>query len=459
MNRSILLVICDFFILTLLSFVQIDPTRPMEGLPESGEVSEVSAPAMSNMVASLTAALELERRERESLTNALAMTSAELRERRRLLEERERSLASTQERLATTETEARRLSEERARLERGQAEATASIRTLRQAFESTQQGAAALQERLADSTRVEAETKARAEQMAQELARREREARELQEKLAQLDASREAMREEKQKIELSLRERETEVRLTRGEVAQLSQQLTVAQTEKAQLAQTAANLSTNVGVLAVKSAAIQEEMERQRRLSANAIYSDFLSNRVSLASAGVTRGTLGQEVSRERAAAVVLVRLGSNVVAVTHLESTALRLWPADAPWSSFTLRLARGGSRGGSVLSVPRTRRPAGRAHSREPGAGRRPGRACIRSGGRSRRVRRCRGGGRGCEVLRGGGLSHPTRIARLRGHGTFDFPAVVRRVRSTKGGSRVHQNGTAPWHHGRQRALLGVA
>src|SRR5690606_20676081 len=139
MSRSVLLVVCDFLILTLLSFVRFD-SPPASTTEEPEIVRDVSAPAMSNMVATLEAALEAERQRREVLTNALAAQSAELEQRLRMLSEREQHLSNIQQRLEQSESEARALAEERARLERSQQEALASVQALHRAFEVTQRG-------------------------------------------------------------------------------------------------------------------------------------------------------------------------------------------------------------------------------------------------------------------------------------------------------------------------------
>lgn len=347
MNRSILLVICDFLILTLLSFVQFDSPTPAESTP-AAEVgaAAVSAPAMSNMVAVLASALELERQQREALTNALAATSSELQERLRLLAERERHLTNVQQRLAQSESEARRLAEERARLEQARNEASASAQALQLAFETTRKTTDSLQERLSDTTREAAEAKVRLEMMEKELNRRQEEAREMQQRIVRLDESREALRVEKHQLELNLRQTEAEARVVRTQVTNLNQQLSTVAEEKAQLAQTTAHLATNVGSLARQSTAIQEQIERQIRLPANTIYGDFLSNRVEWAMTGVTRGALGQEVRRDRSGGTVLVRIGGDLFAVVHLDSTPLKIWPPEAPWTGFAAGISRGDSR-----------------------------------------------------------------------------------------------------------------
>jgi hypothetical protein len=134
--------------------------------------------------------------------------------------------------------------------------------------------------------------------------------------------------------------------------------------EKSQLIQTAALLATNVTTLATnvtslatdvtalteKSTAIKEQMDRQVRLPANTIYGGFLSNRVRIDSTGVTRGGLGQELARRKEAGTLLVRLKGRVYAVLHVEATALRIWPPDAPWSALGAAASRADRRARST-------------------------------------------------------------------------------------------------------------
>jgi hypothetical protein len=374
MNRSVLLVICDFLIVTLISFVRFESTGPLSaGEPGPLEPREISAPAMSNMVATLEAALEAERARRELLTNALAAKTAELDERMRLLAEREARLSDVQERLGQSEMEARRLAEEREKLEQARREAMASVQALHKAFEVTQKSTDSLQDKLTDTTREAAEAKARLQALEEELRRRQAEAEKMQEQLAKLDSAREALSEEKQQLLVELRTTEVEALHARSQVTNLNQQLTVATREKASLIDTASKLATNVGVLSQQSTAIREQIarqaeeagaikeqvarqteqatamreqiERQTRLPANTIYGMFLSNKVDMAMTATTGGAFGQEVVRRRQAATVLVRMGDGSVrAVSHVDSMPLKIWPPDAPWTGFGLELSRSG-------------------------------------------------------------------------------------------------------------------
>jgi len=386
MNRSVLLVICDFLILTLLSFVQFDATTTESAVePVPAPAAGVSAPAMSNMLATLQTALELERSQREALTNALAETSAELTERLRLLSERESALTNAQKRLEQAEEDASRLAEERARLDRARAEASSAVRELQVAFETTRRGAESLAERLTDSTREAASAKAKLQQMEDELNRRREEAQAMQEQIKELDATQESLKEERSKLTTELRVTEVQATVARQEVTNLTQQLVTTGAEKAVLMQTTARLATNVSTLtgqlatnvtslaqqstairekierqaeestairekierqAETSTAIREQIERQTRLPANLVYADYLTNRVRTEMSGITRGGLGQEVVRRREGSSVLVRSGGQVFAILHLEQTPLRLWPVDAPWTGFTAELIRGEKR-----------------------------------------------------------------------------------------------------------------
>lgn len=352
MNRSVLLVICDFFILTLLSFVKFDSTTP-ERAPVAEQGRTVTAPAMSNMVATLENALELEQQRRAALTNELASTSAQLAERLRVLAEREQALSAAERRLSQSETEARRLAEERARLEKAHGEASSSVRELQRAFETARESSGNLQSALTDSVREAASAKARLAMMEEELNRRREEARSMQQQIAKLDESQDRLKEEKQQLSLELKETATEARVVRQTVTNLSQQLAQAGVEKTQLIATAAqlatnvtSLATNVTALAEKSTAIKEQMDRQTRLTANTIYASFLTNRVKVESAGVTRGALGQEVARRKDGGTVLVRISGRVYALIHVESTALKIWPPDAPWSALSAEVVRAAGR-----------------------------------------------------------------------------------------------------------------
>lgn len=364
MNRSVLLVICDFLILTLLSFVRFDSAEPpVVGTPAATQ--ELSVPAMSNMVATLEQALEAERQRREVLTNALAAQSAELTERLRLLTENEARMTNLQRQLSESESEARRLAQERARLEQSRSEALSSVQALNKAFEVTQRSTENLQEKLTDTTREAAEAAARLRAVEEELARRREEAEEMKRRLSQLDDSREALSEQKNQLLVELRQTEVEARMARGQVTNLSVQLATSAQEKSQLLQTASHLATNFGALstnfgalsqqsvalkqqverqaerqAEQAAAIREDIQKQTRLAANTIYGDFISNRVFLGMTGTTRGAFGQEVVRRREGGTVFVRAGGRVFAILHVDSTPLRIWPPEASWTGFSAAL-----------------------------------------------------------------------------------------------------------------------
>ncbi|MGE3310291.1 MAG: hypothetical protein AB7O66_10010 [Limisphaerales bacterium] len=348
MNRSVLLVICDFLILTLLSFVQFDATTTESGAEpvKAPAAAGVSAPAMSNMLATLQSALELERMQRDALTNALAASSAELAERLRLLAERESALTNVQSRLEKSEQDAQRLAEERARLDRARAEAAAAVRELQVAFETTRRSADSLQDRLSDTTREAAAAKARLQTMEEEMVHKRAEAQAMQQQIRELDAARDTLNEEKFQLTTELRLTEAEATVARRDVTNLTQQLVTTGVEKRELIQTAARLATNVTTLSQESTAIREQMEKQIRYPANQIYADYLTNRVRTEMSGTTRGALGQEVVRRREAVSVLVRIDGQVYAVLHLEQTPLRLWPTDAPWTAFSGELLRGDQR-----------------------------------------------------------------------------------------------------------------
>jgi hypothetical protein len=185
------------------------------------------------------------------------------------------------------------------------------------------------------------------------MGRRRAEAEAMQKRIGELADTQDRLKEEKYQLVADLRLTEVEAKVARREVTNLVQQLSVAGEEKVRLMQTASvlatnvtTLATNVTTLAEQSTAMREQIERQARLSANTVFADFQTNRVRTDMTGKTRGGLGQEVVRRKEGGTVLVRLNGRVYAVVHLETTPLRLWPPDAPWSAFQAGLERGGQR-----------------------------------------------------------------------------------------------------------------
>src|ERR1051325_1764882 len=100
MNRSILIVICDFLLVTLVAFSNFDAERPQP----SRERAVASAPKerTADLVGTLKLALEDEKQTREKLSTDLQSTRENLRAQEQALAERESKIKEYQEDLRRT---------------------------------------------------------------------------------------------------------------------------------------------------------------------------------------------------------------------------------------------------------------------------------------------------------------------------------------------------------------------
>src|SRR5690625_5593518 len=93
MNRSLLLVICDFLILSLLALGNFEQTESAEADFEGDEIRAVQqADASEELIEALQLSLEEEQASRAELSSDLDLTEQTLREREEALAEREAHL-------------------------------------------------------------------------------------------------------------------------------------------------------------------------------------------------------------------------------------------------------------------------------------------------------------------------------------------------------------------------------
>ncbi|MEK9862294.1 MAG: hypothetical protein VW804_03995, partial [Verrucomicrobiota bacterium] len=130
MNRPLLIVICDFLLISLLSLAKFEPAQQAESLPSV--LDEESPVGAEDMVAILKNALASERQSRDSLAAMLDDTQASLASKTTALEEKESRIAVIENNLKEVEGKAIALQAER--------------RELQQQFTSTQQQVSFLQE-------------------------------------------------------------------------------------------------------------------------------------------------------------------------------------------------------------------------------------------------------------------------------------------------------------------------
>ncbi|HEV2390919.1 MAG TPA: hypothetical protein VG146_01010 [Verrucomicrobiae bacterium] len=324
MNRSILIVICDFLLVSLLAFSTVDINKAAdEGTPRQVKMDIATKPADSgkDLAGVMRLALEEERRNRDQILSELAKTRENSTHQEALLVQREKQEQDLQQQLQLREQETVRFQQEQAALQQQFASAQTNIENLNQQLHSTSVDAILSKEKLAA---MQAEMQKQAEQAAA-----------LQQQLGQLAHSNEVVLAQKQQLAGQLQVAEVEKNVAAQQVVSMREEVKVEREEKARLAE-------GVKALATKSDELAQQVRESRPLAPNTIFSDFLTNRVQ-AEFDASRAGLFGEATKNRGTATVLITDGVNIYALCHVQDTPLTLWNPGTDWEALTGDLSRG--------------------------------------------------------------------------------------------------------------------
>jgi len=331
MNRSILIIICDFLLVSLITFSNFDSLMP----PKKEEPQELARGTESTgnkeLVGAMKKALEDERTRRENLSTELTRSRTATKDQESVLNERDSKLRELGENLQKSEARAVQLQGERETLEK-------QVKTSQQNFQS-------LQGELA-STRSNVQLSAsQLESLRTAQTREQREAEALRIKLAELEKNQEKIQQEKQQLDTRAQVAEAERKLALEQVSSMKGEIQAVRAEKAQLQASTKTLAEGVTALAEKSSALTQEIRENRALPANSVFNDFSTNRIETAFESVREGAFGSRVKREKKSRSLLVSDGSQTFAIYHLAETPLGGSPPGTVWTALTGNIARGDS------------------------------------------------------------------------------------------------------------------
>lgn len=344
MSRPLLLIICDFLLLSLLAIARFD-------LPEAGEPADEEAVSREDdareqeLVEVLRLALEAERAEREA-------TASELAETRRELDERMTDLAVREEQVEQLEQRRTELEEDRQQL-------SEAFERTRQTLASTENRLSTAEERLVE-TRAEQRaietaqqaTRERLQVIQEELSRREEALAQASENLTELESERSLLEEERRALATELRVREAEKAILAENLQSARTEVQTLRTEKETIQQQAVRLAEGVTSLAESSREIEQRIREGRPSSPNVIYADFLDNRVRVRFEAVFDTLFGTRTETYEAH-TVLVRLGGQTYAIVHTDAS-----PFAVDRAAQTPREVRGSLRlGRDAISVNEVR------------------------------------------------------------------------------------------------------
>ena len=280
MNKTLLLILCDFLLLNLLALSRWDRTEP----PTAPAVAARPASAQDDVVAALRLSLEEEKANREKLARDLAATRDESRSRAAVLDQARVRTTELSERLQKTEQEATRLAQ--------------------QAQMETERSRAAL-----ESIRAEAESLRQAKEKFRTEA--------------------DALRSQLTVAEVQAKSSEEKAKLTAASLRQ-------AEEEKKKLIEQNQSLSQGVSQLAEKSGQITREIREYRPIAPNALYAGYLDRRATVRLMAERPSAQGQRVRRTESRAILLTD-GTRTAALVPLSQTPFDLGDAEGSWDSLT--------------------------------------------------------------------------------------------------------------------------
>jgi X-X-X-Leu-X-X-Gly heptad repeat protein len=311
MNKTLLLIMCDFMLLNLLALTRWEKAEPSHTqLETAAPRAAANAPAINaDMVELMRVSLEDEKASREQLAGQLASTQG-------TLTEREKNLAALQQ--------------QKSQLEGALTATQNSARELEKRYSAAAQDAFLSKEQLAKLQRELEERRAEAERQQAELARMERQNAEARQRIENLNVAVRVAEQEKQLIAQNLTEAKQQVEVERLERAKVQEQTT--------------QLTAGVSQLAEKSGELSQEIRENRPVNTNVIFSEFLANRVQTSLTARRPGmfNLGTSV-KDKETQTILVSDGNRVYALMHLSDTPFTLTEVPADYDQVTGRLTRG--------------------------------------------------------------------------------------------------------------------
>ncbi len=310
MNKTLLLIICDFLLLNLLALTRWEKAEPQRPpMQTSAPTAAASSPAVNaDMVELMRVSLEDEKSSREQLAAQLNSTKGNL-------QEREKSVAQLQQ--------------QKTQLEGSLATTTANAKELEKKYSDATNESFLTKEQLAKMQRELEERRAEAERQQQQLAAMERQNTEARQRIERLNGDVRAAEEAKQILGQNL--------------AEAKQQIEVERTERVKVQEQTTQLTHGVSQLAEKSGEMAKEVRDIKPINPNVIFADFLANRVQ-ATIGTRRPGLFSPNVKNKDAQTVLVSDGHRTYALMHVSDTPFSFNPDGNPdYDQITGRLSRG--------------------------------------------------------------------------------------------------------------------
>lgn len=353
MNKTLMLVICDFLLLSMLALARFDPP---EEKPEAVlDATASSSTSEEELIRLLEESLQMEQSSRTDLSEDLSETREDLEQQAAALAAREAALEATRKDLETKSTEAEQLAQtkaeleaERERLAREKSELEAQRTELSEKFESTRtELESANTERIELAKNIgtiQTESSVAKERLSQ--TEQDLKAREIA--LAEREAELKAAREEAERLAQERAELDRALQVAQAQRSLLQDNLAEEQAEKAQLrlekeaafaraealgqnvselGQNVSQLGEGVSSIANTSEAIQKEIIEARPQTMSEIFTRFQNNRALIEFISTEKAVLsGQTEKTYTSKSILIMDTNGTHYLVTHSSDTPFSL-------------------------------------------------------------------------------------------------------------------------------------
>ncbi|PAW72320.1 MAG: hypothetical protein B9S33_22855 [Pedosphaera sp. Tous-C6FEB] len=385
MNKTLLLIICDFLLLNLLALTRWDEAEPVRNT--AAPVPEVQAnaarPKNQDLVDMMKVALEQEKAARDQLQQRLQFAESDVKTREQTLAQIQAQRSQLEQTLKQSQTASQVLSQRYAAVAQEALDVKQKAKQQQDALTTAIKNVEADKARLeTEKSRAESEKARIAQEMQQVVATKQAEIQKQQAALADLSkqqsataqqatslatavrvaqAERDLIREqlekqmqtalaakqaelEKQKAELAELEKqrqaaaaqanqattaakiaESERNLLRENLTDMKKEVALVRQEKDLLQSQTTRLTDGVGQLAAKSGELAREIRENTPINMNLMFSEFLSNRVDVAVSAHQAVILGSG-ARIKEGKSLLVHDGRGVFAIIHVGDTPFSL-------------------------------------------------------------------------------------------------------------------------------------
>ncbi len=341
MNKTLLLILCDFLLLTILSMWKSEKEAPPPGdeMDDSARAESVAAMGMmeQDLLDTLKYSLAEEQQRQADLAGALDETQAELAAREEALRQRESTIDDLSQNLTEAQRREQELQAQRDALDQTRAQLAEEVDRAKNEY------AAATQE-LSQTQLKAQQSEAQSRLLQEELRRRQEEIEKKEAALAQTAQQLSETQQQVQELNVQVKMSEQEKRFLQESVVSLKGAVESERAERERLHEQAGVLAQGVSQLAESSQDLRQELRSSIPINANQLFSEFKSNQV-IAQFTSLKYNRNRFQETNEAASTILVSDGKSIFALLHVENSPFTLNSNPNYIRSIEMALSRAGA------------------------------------------------------------------------------------------------------------------